>query len=75
VLGADDEWSRCGLARGVAGRFPPEPLRVAGGVLVKRAVADKESTEDSGRRARPTDRWLARLAPSGFARVTDERER
>lgn len=75
ALGAEDEWSRCGLARGVPGRFPPEPLRVVGGALVKRAVANKESTEDRGGRARAADRWLSRLAPPGFARVSDERKR
>ena len=30
ALGRDDEWSGCGLNRGVAGKFPPEPVRWAG---------------------------------------------
>jgi glycine/D-amino acid oxidase-like deaminating enzyme len=66
ALGRDDEWTGCGLARGVpAGRFPPEPLRFLGGALVRRAVGRRERLESAGRRADPASRALASLAPRG----------
>ncbi len=66
ALGRDDEWSGCGLARGVpGGRFPPEPVRWAGGQLVRRAVARKERVETAGGRAGWLARGLAGLAPKG----------
>src|SRR3954469_305485 len=40
ALRRDDEWSGCGLLHAAPpGRFPPEPIRWAGGQLVRRAVA------------------------------------
>lgn len=64
ALRRPDEWSSCGLARGVPdGRFPPEPLRWAGGQLVRRAVARKERIEDAGGLPDRLTRSLARLAP------------
>jgi glycine/D-amino acid oxidase-like deaminating enzyme len=66
ALRRDDEWSGCGLARGVPpGRFPPEPLRWAGGQLVRRAVARKERLESAGGRPDRLTRGLAGLAPKG----------
>jgi glycine/D-amino acid oxidase-like deaminating enzyme len=66
ALGRDDEWSSCGLARGVPeGRFPPEPIRYLGGQLVRRAVGRKERIEHSGGRADPLTRGLASLVPKG----------
>jgi glycine/D-amino acid oxidase-like deaminating enzyme len=72
ALGRDDEWSGCGLARGVPGRFPPEPIRFLGGSLVKDAVARKEAREDRGRAVDPVTRRLAALAPSGFFKAGRE---
>jgi len=69
VLGADDEWSRSGLARGPVGRFPPEPARFAGGHVVRAAVARKEQADDEGRRADRVTRALAGLAPAGLVPV------
>jgi glycine/D-amino acid oxidase-like deaminating enzyme len=66
ALGRDDEWSGCGLARGVPeARFPPEPVRWAGGQLVRRAVGRKERIETAGGTAGPVVRRLAALAPKG----------
>jgi glycine/D-amino acid oxidase-like deaminating enzyme len=70
ALERDDEWSGCGLARGVPGKFPPEPIRFVGGSLVKAAVARKERREDRGDAVDPVTRRLAALAPSGFFRVS-----
>ncbi len=69
VLGRDDEWSGCGLNRGVAGSFPPEPIRYVGGFVVRAAVKRKESREDDCRYVDPLTRSVAGLAPQGFFRV------
>jgi putative aminophosphonate oxidoreductase len=69
VLGRDDEWSGCGLNRGVAGVFPPEPIRYVGGFVVRAAVKRKESREDVGRSVDPLTRRVAGLAPQGFFRA------
>jgi hypothetical protein len=69
ALGRDDEWSGCGLNRGVTGRFPPEPIRYVGGFVVRAAVRRKESREDEGRSVDPLTRRVAGLAPQGFFRV------
>jgi glycine/D-amino acid oxidase-like deaminating enzyme len=69
ALGRDDEWSGSGLDRGVAGTFPPEPIRYLGGFVVRAAVRRKESREDDGRSVDPVTRRVAGLAPQGFFRV------
>jgi putative aminophosphonate oxidoreductase len=69
ALGRDDEWSGCGLNRGVTGRFPPEPIRYGGGFVVRAAVKRKERREDVGRSVDPLTRKVAGLAPQGFFRV------
>ena len=69
ALGRDDEWSGSGLNRGVAGTFPPEPIRYVGGFVVRAAVKRKESREDDGRSVDPLTRRVAGLAPQGFFRV------
>jgi glycine/D-amino acid oxidase-like deaminating enzyme len=69
ALGVEDEWSTCGLNRGVPGRFPPEPVRFLGGLVVRAAVRRKESREDVGRTCDPVTGAVAGLAPQGFFRV------
>ena len=66
ALGRDDEWSRCGLVGPAPGRFPPEPVRFAGGTLVRAAVARKEGRENRGLHVGILTRALASLAPAGF---------
>jgi putative aminophosphonate oxidoreductase len=70
ALGRDDEWSGSGLNRGVPGRFPPEPIRFAGGLVVRQAVRRKERRDDRGQRVDPLTRAVAGLAPTGFFRVS-----
>jgi hypothetical protein len=73
ALGLEDEWSGCGLARGIpAARFPPEPIRFLGGSLVKGAVTRKEVREDRDQTVDPLTRRLAALAPSGFFKAARE---
>ena len=69
ALGRDDEWSGCGLNRGAAGRFPPEPARYLGAFVVRAAVRRKEGREDEGRGVDALTRRVAGLAPQGFFRV------
>ena len=45
------------------GRFPPEPVRYAGGRVVRAAVRAKEQAEDAGRRPGRLVRALAAFAP------------
>jgi glycine/D-amino acid oxidase-like deaminating enzyme len=72
ALGRDDRWSGCGLARGIPGRFPPEPARYLGGRLVREAVRRKEERDDDGRPVDLPTRRLAALAPSGFFKIAHD---
>jgi putative aminophosphonate oxidoreductase len=69
ALGLADEWSGAGLNRGVPSRFPPEPVRFLGGLVVREAVRRKEGREDRGLTCDPVTGAVARLAPQGFFRV------
>ena len=66
ALGRDDEWSGCGLNRGVTGKFPPEPIRYFGGFVVRAAVKRKETREDDGRGGRPADAPRRRPGAAGL---------
>ena len=61
ALGADDEWTRSPLAARHVPRLPPEPLRRAGGGLVRRAIMACEAAEEEGRRPSLTARAGAAL--------------
>jgi putative aminophosphonate oxidoreductase len=69
ALERQDEWSESGLNRGVPARFPPEPLRFLGGLVVRAAVRRKEEREDRGQTCDPVTGAVAGLAPPGFFRV------
>lgn len=71
ALERSDEWASSGLVREPTRPFPPEPLRFAGGQLVRRAVARKERREDAGHAAGPLSRRLAALAPAGLVPTSD----
>lgn len=62
VLEQNNAWSRSPLARGPLGRFPPEPVRYLGALMVRNAIRRKERHEDLERTPRPWDRWLATFA-------------
>lgn len=70
-----DEWSECGLADGIPSRFPAEPIRFVGGLLVREAVRRKEEREDQGLPVNGVVRRLAGFAPSGYFKVTKDGER
>jgi putative aminophosphonate oxidoreductase len=62
ALGLDNAWTRSGLTHGPRGRFPPEPFRYVGSLLVRNAIRRKELAEDRGRSPWFLDRALSRLA-------------
>jgi putative aminophosphonate oxidoreductase len=62
ALGEDNAWTRSGLTHGPRGRFPPEPLRYVGSLLVRNAIRRKELAQDRDRTPWFFDRALARLA-------------
>jgi glycine/D-amino acid oxidase-like deaminating enzyme len=48
ALGIDDELTRCALVGDPPGLLPPEPLRTAGGYVVRDAVRRAEAREEQG---------------------------
>ncbi|WP_229998050.1 FAD-dependent oxidoreductase [Pseudomonas aeruginosa] len=62
ALGLDNPWTRSPLTQGPLGRFPPEPIRYVGSLMVRNAIRRKEHAEDAGRRPRHLDVRLARFA-------------
>jgi len=56
-----DALTRLPLVDPPPARVPPEPLRVAGATLLRRALLAKEAAEDAGDRAGPLARGLAAL--------------
>jgi putative aminophosphonate oxidoreductase len=72
ALGLEDEWATCGLARAPTGGWlPPEPLRYAGGRVIREAVVRKERAEDAGRRPSRGTLAIARLAPAGLVPIKE----
>jgi glycine/D-amino acid oxidase-like deaminating enzyme len=57
---------RWGIVGDPPGRFPPEPMRYAGGRVVQAGVRAKERAEDAGRRPSRLAVSIARLAPAGL---------
>lgn len=66
ALGLKDEWSECGLVGREPKRFPPEPFRYFGGLMVRGAVQRKEAAEAEDEAPAWLDRMLAGLAPAGL---------
>ena len=64
ALGLDNDWTRSPLTAGPLGRFPPEPIRYVGSMIVRNAIRRQERAEDESRAVRPWDRRLASLAAS-----------
>ena len=48
--------------RGPLGRFPPEPIRYIGSIVVRNAIRRKEHAEDLDRKPSVLDGMLSRLA-------------
>jgi glycine/D-amino acid oxidase-like deaminating enzyme len=72
ALGAQDEWSQCGLVRPVENWLPPEPLRYVGALMVRAAIKRKDALAYEDRDPGFLVSRLAALAPGGIttSRVT-----
>jgi glycine/D-amino acid oxidase-like deaminating enzyme len=66
AVGARDETVPEALRRAPGSTLPPEPLRFAGGLLVRAAIAGKERAEDAGRRPGRAVQMVAGLDPTSF---------
>lgn len=64
VLGLDNAWTRSPLTQGPRGRFPPEPVRYLGSLVVRNAIRRKERAEDENRKPWVVDQLLSKLASS-----------
>ncbi|MDA9489703.1 aminophosphonate oxidoreductase [Bradyrhizobium sp. CCBAU 11361] len=70
ALDETNEWSRCGLVRDDVEKFPIEPFRYVGAIVVREALRRKEGLEDRDRRCDPFTLALANLAPVGYVPST-----
>jgi glycine/D-amino acid oxidase-like deaminating enzyme len=61
ALDRRDERTRLALVEPPRKLFPPEPLRYAGGALIRRALIAKDATEDDGREPSAPTRFIASL--------------
>ena len=75
ALAMDDELTRCALVRDPPGRLPPEPLRTAGGFVVRDAVRRAEAREERGERPDPVTDRLRRLVWFTVPAALDPRAR
>jgi glycine/D-amino acid oxidase-like deaminating enzyme len=57
----DDPAARLALVDPPPARVPPEPLRIAGAAVIRRALVRKEGAEELGERADPVTRAVAAL--------------
>jgi len=69
VLEEDNEWTRSTMAKGPLGRFPPEPIRWLGAMMVKNAIARKERMEDMGGNPWFMDRQFSKIAATTAGRL------
>jgi glycine/D-amino acid oxidase-like deaminating enzyme len=61
ALDQRDERTRLALVEPARKLFPPEPLRYAGGALIRRALIAKDAAEDDGRDPNAPTRFIASL--------------
>jgi glycine/D-amino acid oxidase-like deaminating enzyme len=66
ALDGHDDAMPAALTRSPTAALPPEPMRYAGGLLVRAAVARKEDKEDLGSTASAAVRLVASLDPTSF---------
>jgi hypothetical protein len=59
VAGREDEWTSLPLVGHLPPGFPPEPLRTAGGFLVREAIVRIDDASDAGRRPPALARLVA----------------
>jgi hypothetical protein len=69
ALGRTDEWSTSSYIGIPSYRFPPEPVRYLGGLLIRRAVREQIAAVDNGRPVSALTQRLVSLYPSGLMKV------
>ena len=67
TLEKQDEWSACGLVRPATRDFPPEPVRMIGSKMIRRAMLAKDQADDEGREPSFAARLGMRFAPAGVS--------
>lgn len=65
----DDAWSASSYVGVPDYRFPPEPVRYVGALMVRNAVRRQMAASDGGRRTSLLTRKLAELGPTGLMKV------
>lgn len=66
VRGEESDWADPRPSKALCRRLPPEPLRFAGGIAVRAAIARKERAEDAGRSPGAMTLRVAALDPTSF---------
>ena len=74
ALEKDDEWSACGLVRAAQRDFPPEPFRMIGSRLIRKALIAKDRADDAGREPSPLAKAALRFAPAGVSPIKSSRD-
>lgn len=64
VLGKDNDWTRSIMIKGPLGKFPPEPIKWLGSMIVRGSIRRKEKAEDNNKSALWIDKKLAKIANS-----------
>ena len=62
VLEKNDQWSNTGFVGGTKRKFPPEPFRYYGALMVRNAIRRKEKVEDLEKQPLWIDKQFAKLA-------------
>jgi glycine/D-amino acid oxidase-like deaminating enzyme len=75
ALGVRDELTTCGIVGGPPAYLPPEPLRTAGGLVVRDAVRRAEASEEAGGRPDRLTGALRRLVWFTMPRALEPRQR
>jgi glycine/D-amino acid oxidase-like deaminating enzyme len=61
AMHADDGFSRLAIVDDPPTRFPPEPFRSPGALVVNEAIRRRDDLEDAGRAADPLTRFVSRI--------------
>jgi hypothetical protein len=75
ALGLEDEDTASPIASGPRGYLPPEPLRAAGGALVRWGATRADDAEELGEAPAPLPRLLRTLVTASVPRVLEPRLR
>lgn len=69
ALGLDDVWAASSYVGVPKYRFPPEPVRYLGALMIRGAVRRQMAASDQGRRSSYLTKRLAELGPTGLMKV------